>query len=71
MRDSFKARIAGFEYAKATSNAQHVSFAFETITLPNFEKKMYEANASAKRNAGNTIKQLMSLKLAVKMLGER
>ena len=50
----------------------HLSaFAFETITLQNFEKKMYEANASAKRNTVNTIKQLISLKLAMKMQGER
>ena len=47
------------------------AFAFETITLRNFEKKMREANASVKRNTGNTIKQLISLKLALKMQGER
>ena len=47
------------------------AFAFETITLRNFEKKMYEANASVKRNTGITIKQLISLKLAMKMPGER
>ena len=46
------------------------AFAFETITLRNFEKKLYEANASLKRNTGNTIKQLISLKLAMKMQGE-
>ena len=33
-------------------------FAFETITLRNFEQKLYEANASVKRNTGDTIKQL-------------
>ena len=76
VRDSFKARLAGFEFAKAncrksTSNAPFVSFAFETITLRNFEKKMYEANASVKRNTLNTIKQLISLKLAMKMQGEK
>ena len=47
------------------------AFAFETITLWNFEKKMREANASVKRNTGNTIKQLISLELALKMQGER
>ena len=33
--------------------------------------KLYEANASVKRNTRNTIKQLISLKLAMKMQGER
>ena len=47
------------------------AFAFETITLRNFEKKLYEANASVKRNTGNTINQLISLKLAIKMQGEK
>ena len=47
------------------------AFAFETIMLRNFEKKMREANASVKRNTGNTIKQLISLKLALKTQGER
>ena len=47
------------------------AFAFETITLRNFERKLYEANASVKRNRVNTIKQLMSLKLAMKMPGEK
>ena len=47
------------------------AFAFETITLRNLEKKMREANASVKRNTGNTIKQLISLELALKMQGER
>ena len=47
------------------------AFAFETITLRNFEKKLYEANASVKRNTENTIKQLVSLKLAIKMQGEK
>ena len=46
------------------------AFAFEAITLWNFDKKMREANASVKRNTGNTIKQLMS-KLAIKIQGER
>ena len=39
--------------------------AFETIMLRNFKKKMREANAGVKRNTGNTIKQLISLKLAL------
>ena len=47
------------------------AFAFETITLRNFKKKKYEANASVKRDIVNTTKQLMSSKLAMKMLGER
>ena len=47
------------------------AFAIETITLWNFEKKMYEVNASVKRKTVNTIKQLISLKLALKMDGER
>ena len=46
------------------------AFAFEAITLWNFEKKMNEANASVKQNTKNTIKQLMS-KLAMKIQGER
>ena len=33
--------------------------------------KLHETNASVKRNTGNTIKQLISLKLAMKMQGER
>ena len=57
--------------AKALQMRRLSAFAFETITLRNFEKKMYKANASAKRNTVNTIKQLMSLKLAMKMQGER
>ena len=45
VRDSFKARLAGFEFARANcrvsvSNAPLAAFAFETITLRNFEKKM-------------------------------
>ena len=47
------------------------AFAFETILLWNFENKVYEANASVKQNRVNTIKQLISLKLAMKMQGER
>ena len=47
------------------------TFAFQTITLRNFEMKMYEANASVSRNTGNTIKQLISFKLAMKMQAER
>ena len=50
--------------AKALQMRRLSAFAFEAITLWNFEKKMNEANASVKRNTGNTIKQLISLKLA-------
>ena len=57
--------------AKSLQMCRLSAFAFETITLQNFEKKMYEANASVKRNTENTITQLMSLKLAIKMQGER
>ena len=57
--------------AKALQMCRLSAFAFETIMLRNFEKKMREANASVKRNTGNTIKQLISLKLALKMQGER
>ena len=72
---SFKARLASFEFAKANclkafQMRRLPAFAFETITLRNFKKKMYEANASVKRNSVNTIKQLISLKLAKKMQGE-
>ena len=56
--------------AKALQMRRLSAFAFEAITLRNFEKKMNEANASVKRNTKNTIKQLMS-KLAMKMQGER
>ena len=47
------------------------AFAFETNKLRNFENKMYDANASVKRNGVNIIKQLISLKLPMKMQGER
>ena len=57
--------------AKALQMRSFSAFAFETITLRNFEQKLYEANASAKRNTGNTIEQLIPLKLAMKMQGER
>ena len=57
--------------AKALQMRRLSAFAFETITLRNFEKEMREANAGVKRNTGNTIKQLISLKLAMKMQGER
>ena len=75
VRDSFKALLAGFEFekrtaAKALQMRRLSAFAFEAITLWNFEKKVNEANASLKRNTKNTIKQLMS-KLAMKMQGER
>ena len=39
--------------AKALQMRRLPAFAFETITLRNFEKKMYEANASVKRNRVN------------------
>ena len=57
--------------AKALQMRRLSAFAFETITLRNFEQKVYEANASVKRNTGNTIEQLISLKPAMKMQGER
>ena len=57
--------------AKALQMRRLSAFAFEAITLWNFKKKMNEANASVKRNTKNTIKQLMSSKLAMKMQGER
>ena len=57
--------------AKALQMRRLSAFAFETITLRNFEKKLYKANASVKRNTGNTIEQLILLKLAMKMQGER
>ena len=57
--------------AKALQMRSVSAFAFETITHRNFEKKMNEANASVKQNTGNAIEQLMSLKLAMKMQGER
>ena len=57
--------------AKALQMRRLSAFAFETFTLRNFEKKMRKANTGVKRNTGNTIKQLISLKLAMKMQGER
>ena len=57
--------------AKALQMRSFSAFVFETITLRNFEQKLYEANASVKRNTRNTIEQLISLKLAMKMQGER
>ena len=42
--------------AKALEMRSLSAFAFEIITLRNFEKKLYEANASVKRNRINTIK---------------
>ena len=57
--------------AKALQMRCLSALSFETITLRYFEKKLYEANASVKRNTVNTVKQLMSLKLAMKMQGER
>ena len=44
--------------AKALQMRRLSTFAFEAITLWNFEKKMNEANASVKRNTKNTIKQI-------------
>ena len=35
------------------------------------KRKLYETNASVKRNTGNTIKQLISFKLTVKMQGKK
>ena len=57
--------------AKVLQMRRLSAFTFETITLRNFENKMREANAGVKRNTGKTIKQLISLKLAMKMQGER
>ena len=57
--------------AKALQMRSWSAFAFETITLRNFEKILYETNASVKRNRVNTIKQLILFKLAMKMHGER
>ena len=71
VRDSFKVWLAGFEFAKALQMRRLSAFAFEIITLRNFEKKLYEANASVQQNTMNTIKQLMSLKLVMKMHGKR
>ena len=42
--------------AKVLQMRRLSAFAFEAITLWNFEKKMNEANASVKRNTKNTIK---------------
>ena len=64
------ARLQKPTAAKALQMRSLSAFAFETFTLWNFEKKLYEANASVKRNAGNTIKQLISLKVAMKVQGE-
>ena len=72
MQDSFKAQLAGFDFAKAsyckiTSNAPLVSFCIENNHASEysclFEKKYiytYVAKASLKRNTVNTIKQLIS-----------
>ena len=57
--------------AKPLQTRRLSAFAFETIKLWNFETKMCDANASVKRNTVNTIKQLISSKLAMKMQGER
>ena len=43
--------------AKALQMRRLSAFAFETIKLRNFKKKLYEANASVKRSRVNTIKQ--------------
>ena len=76
VQDSFKGRLLVLNLqkpiaAKALQMRRLSAFAFETITLQNFEQKLYEANASVKRNAGKTIEQLISLKLAMEMQGER
>ena len=52
--------------AKVLQMRSWSAFAFQAITLRNFEKKLYETKASVKRNIGNTIKQLISLKLGMK-----
>ena len=65
------ARLAGFEFAKALELRCLSAFAFKAITLRNFEKKLYEAYASAKQNTGNTIKQLISSKLDMNIQSER
>ena len=57
--------------AKALQLRSLSAFAFKTITLRNFEKKLYDTNSSVKRNTGNIIKQLISSILAMKMQGER
>ena len=57
--------------AKALQMCSLSAFAFKTIMLRNFEKKLYEANANVKQNRVNSIKQLMSVKLAMIMQGER
>ena len=57
--------------AKALQMRRLSVVAFETITLRSSEKKLYEASASIKRNTANTIKQLISLKLAMKIQGKR
>ena len=56
---------------KALQMRSWSAFAFQTITLRNYEKKLNETNASVKRNTGNSIKQLISLKLAMEMQDER
>ena len=76
VRDSFKRGLLVLNLqkpiaAKALQTRSFSAFAFETITLRNFEQKLHEANASVKRNTRNTIEQLISLKLAMKMQGER
>ena len=48
--------------AKALQMRRLSAFAFERMTLWNFEKKMCEAYASVKRNTVDKIKQLMSSK---------
>ena len=57
--------------AKALQMRRLSAFAFETITLRNFEKKTNEVNTSVKRNTVNINNQLMSTKLAMKMQGKR
>ena len=60
MRDKFKAGVLVLNLQKPTAVKELQTrplsaFAFETITLWNFEKKLYEANPSVKRNAVNRL----------------
>ena len=55
--------------AKALQTSSLSDFAFETISFGILKTKLYEANGSVKRNRGNTIKQPILLKLAIKMRG--
>ena len=70
-RDLLVLNLQKLTAAKTLQMRRLSAFAFETITLRIFEKKSYETYVSVKQNKGNTIKQLISLKLAMKMQGER